>query len=951
MIHIPVTINNLTINALVDSGATASLISENLVNHLGLTRDTTQTRLDQVDGNLKSVGRASFNLNILDICKPVRACIVRNFKFPLLIGLDIGSSFSFNLNWATRTLTVGPPPHQPSSSTMNQHHILNSIHSDSMVEPHVNHTSTTTQSSVNHNSITNESCVTHTGFTTEPHVNPTLSQTESHTLLPQKIIDSFLTVHSEAFAKDDNDLGTIQIEQHRIHTLTEHPIYVPQFRLSKKDNDDIRIKTKELLAQNRIEPTLSRWNTPLFTVAKKDGTRRFIQDLRKVNEVTRLERFPIPLIEDVIDRLQGSTCMSTLDIAWGYWQVPIHPDDRIKTAFTTPDGRFQWKVMTMGLKNAPFTFQMIMQRALGDLLYKCAIPYLDDVVIYSKSIETHKNDLREVLMRFTKHHIKLKREKCFFFRSHIEYLGFIINGYSYKPSPKFIHAIEQFPRPSSTRGIQRFIGMVNWLRKHIKSYTELSATLTSRQANGTSFEWNETLENEFQALKTAAKRSSELVIYNPSLPLELHTDASSVGIGAALFQCDTHSNPTGTKNESHGLQPIAYFSKKLNNDQKNWSASELESYAVLMSCEHFQVYLLNGPFKLVTDHSAIKWMRDRTLLKGKLHRWFIRLSIFEFTIEHRKGSLHSLVDALSRDPASDTPIENLHSGPNFMEHEEVYIINPNPLTESHIRAHQQQEDLSYVENGYDHGSLKCVLIKGVHRIIIPKALRTECLNYFHQEFGHPGTNKVVHLLIGSRFWWPNYIKDTANHIRSCHICQVVNSRNHQSFGLLQPLPPAAKPLDRIGFDTIELGRSAIDSKAKYIQTFVDHHSRFLWRFATPTNTDDAIITCFKKICDSHGTPKQVISDQGRSFISKKLKRFLDSHNIRHSFSSTYHPQTNGMVEKHNHTITTRLRKLKLEFPNLKWSSLLSKAIEQHNATPHSTTGFTPNHLIQHATLM
>lgn len=570
-----------------------------MVTQLKLHTDNKRTRVSHIDGKAWSVGRASFHLQILDIKQQVTALIMNNFPYQLLIGLDVGNSFNFELQWSSRTLSIGPgsmvkvPQPEPPSN-------LNDI---------VNVLKQTSRQKLTNETILFESIMV---------IGPGPKTTDT-CLIRSEDLESILSTHRQVFANNEQDLGTIAIESHHINTTSEHPVYVPQFRLSKKDNDDINIFTKQLISLDRIQPTISRWNTPIFTVPKKDGTRRLIQDLRKVNQVTKLEAFPIPLIEDVIDRLQGATYISTLDIAWGYWQVPIHPDDRHKTAFTTTEGRFEWKVMTMGLKNAPFTFQMIMQQVFGPLLYKSAIPYLDDVVIFSKSSEEHRHALEAVFKQFIHHNIKLRREKCHFFRSEVEYLGFIINGHSYKPAPRVIEAIEKFPAPNSTKAIQRFMGMCNWLRKHIQSFSELSAHMSARQANGTKFEWSEDLEAEFQLLKRKAKESVELAIYNPSFPLELHTDASSVGVGAALFQVQS----------PHGLRPIAFFSKKLNSSQSQWSASHLESYAVLLSCEHFQVYLLNGRFKLVTDHSALQWMRDRTLLKGKLHRWFIRLSAFD----------------------------------------------------------------------------------------------------------------------------------------------------------------------------------------------------------------------------------------------------------------------------------------------------------------------------------
>jgi hypothetical protein len=391
-----------------------------------------------------------------------------------------------------------------------------------------------------------------------------------------------------------------------------------------------------------------------------------------------------------------------------------------------------------------------------------------------------------------------------------------------------------------------------------------------------------------------------------------------------------------------GIRVIGFYSKRLNEQQSKWNATELEAFAVKEACLHFQVYLKNGPFTVYTDHAALQWARNSTNLKGKLHRWFVILSEFKFTIVHRKGTANQHVDALSRAPPEHLePEYHLSSGLGFDPGDEIHLLAADPITKESLVQAQTGMDMSQFKSAFKEHDIWFIKHQGVKRKIVPDSLRPVVMQHFHNDYGHPGTNKTVSL-VKDHYWWPNFSADVASFVKICEPCQLVKSRNYPTPGPLMPLPIPASPFERFGVDTVIMGSAAAATKHKCIINFIDHFSRYVWAFPVATNSGPAAVTCLNQIIQSTGRqPKCILSDNGKNYISKEFRVFLRNKNIAYLNSSVYHPQTNGHVEKSNHSVEVRLRIKMIEQPNLKWSSHLPQVVTEINATPHELTGFSP----------
>jgi len=299
---------------------------------------------------------------------------------------------------------------------------------------------------------------------------------------------------------------------------------------------------------------------------------------------------------------------------------------------------------------------------------------------------------------------------------------------------------------------------------------------------------------------------------------------------------------------------------------------------------------------------------------------------------HRKGTLHQHVDALSRAPVNP-PTQCIFKA-------EVIDL---PFSIENIIESQSTVKMP-TSTYFRFNKVIYTKKKGLRKIVIPDQLQQIAIHHFHDNHGHPGTQKTVEL-INRHYYWPDMAKQIITYVKACHACQLVKIPTHAPYGELLPLQTATQPLEMFGMDTIVMGSSAAATKAKYIQVIVDHHSRYLWTYATPTNTTACMINILTNLFQSVGKPKKLLTDNYKSFTGHEFKRFLKRYNVKHKLSSAYHPQTCGMVEKHNHNVTNRLRIAIQERPKLKWSTLLPIVTQQYNNTIHSSTGFTPLYLL------
>ncbi|GBG88804.1 hypothetical protein CBR_g48419 [Chara braunii] len=361
-------------------------------------------------------------------------------------------------------------------------------------------------------------------------------------------------------------------------------------------------------------------------------------EYRGLNAITVKNREPLPRIDDLLDRVQGCRYFSKINMKSGYHQIAIRPEDQHKTAFYSRYGLYEFVVMPFGLCNAPGTFQRAMNRIFHDYLDKFVIVYLNDILIFSKTVEEHVAHLDEVLNLLRQYKFKINGEKCEFGRTRVLYLGHAISAEGLKPDDAKVASIRDWPRPQSVTEMRSFLGMTDYYRTFVKNYSIVAAPLTDLTRLDTPWEWTDECEAAFRHLKHALTHYEVLKLSDPDKPFIVTTDASQYGIGAVLAQ-----------QEGPKLRPVEYMSKKMSSQKLAKSTYEKELYAVYKALTHWRHYLLGRFFILRTDHQTLRWMRTQSVLSDALKCW-IKVIEHDFDPQYLKGEYNKVADALSRRP-------------------------------------------------------------------------------------------------------------------------------------------------------------------------------------------------------------------------------------------------------------------------------------------------------------
>lgn len=475
-----------------------------------------------------------------------------------------------------------------------------------------------------------------------------------HSLLSpaeQAILEKLLAQYEDVFVGPDGQLGLTNLVKHRIELTPDAvPISQMPYRQSPLKREAMKQAIAKQLRQNIIEPTSTGdWSSPAFLVKKSSGDFRVVVDYRHVNGFTKPQYTNIPRIDDTLDSLGEAKpkVFSTLDLESGFHQVPIDERDRDATAFLTSEGRFRYKVLSMGQKNSPRCFQALMDMVLNKVAFKHSVCYMDDIVVYSPDVPTHFRDLAEVFDLLRAANLKLKRSKCTFGLDQIKYLGFIISAHGISPCPSKVAAIRDFPVPKTVKDVRSFCGLAQFYRKFIQNFSGIARPMFDLLKDKTPFIWSPECDKAFQSLKTSLTSSDILMYPDFSKPFVLATDASDVSVGATLQQYDDKGN----------LKPIAYAGRALKPAEKNYSVTHRELLGVVWAVEYFRVYLESDKFLILTDHSALTFLMKQKHANQRLIRWQIVLNGLDFEIQHIKGKLNVVPDALSRRDYPETETE------------------------------------------------------------------------------------------------------------------------------------------------------------------------------------------------------------------------------------------------------------------------------------------------------
>ena len=763
-----------------------------------------------------------------------------------------------------------------------------------------------------------------------------------------KRLKDLLRANKEIFSTKSKPIGDITIVQHELDTPPGEIVCVPQYRQPHACKDIIETMVKEMLEAQVVKECQSPWNNPVLLTKKKDGTWRFCIDFRKLNALTPLKPHPIPKISETLDSLVNMKYFSTLDAKSGYFHVALREQDQLKTAFRTGSGTFCFLKMPFGLKNSGFTYQLAMSKLLMDVLGKCSLCYIDDVVIFSPNFDQHLLDLQKVFSLIKQGGVKLAFKKCKFAANSIKYLGFMVDGYGISPDPEKIFAIKNYPTPTNIKQIRQFLASVGFYRNMISDFAELAAPLSDLLRKNVKWQWSDACQSSFEALRDSLSKPPILRHPNFHLPFEIHTDASKLSIAGVLMQ---RYNDTPF--------PIAYFSRKLRPEETRYSVTELEALAIVASIKHYHYYVYNTEFVVVTDHMPLKTIFDNKSNNSRINRWSLFLLDYSFTCRYKSGQTHHLPDALSRNiPIEITNIIAKMSRKEYMQYldcsvdYEHHFSKTNVIDKqvadprwSQLRSYLSGEAVasppprsSLDEFVLDDNVLKfCPRNQKFDRslrLVIPKSLISYALHLVHNSYqaAHNGFVKTLHRA-RDLFYWPNMAADIKAYVSHCLPCQK-RKPGKVNKAPLGEFEEVTRPMQRLGVDLI--GKLDITEKGNlFILTIVDHFSRYLSLYALPSKSAADVADAFADFSLKNGAAETVVSDQGSEFTSEVFKDVCRLLKAKTNFTTIFHPQANGLTENRNRYIADILSFLVLDTQK-DWDDLLPYVSAALNTAYHAS---------------
>jgi transposase InsO family protein len=793
---------------------------------------------------------------------------------------------------------------------------------------------------------------------------------------------------SDVFSKSKMDIGCTQMISHNIDTGDSVPIAVAPRRIPAVLEEKVDRLVQELLEKDIVQPSESPWSAPLVIVAKKNGDVRMCVDYRRLNAVTKRPIFPIPATQQLLDSLEGSTYFSTLDLSQGYYQIPVKEEDISKTAFTTRRGQFEFKRMPMGLSSSPSTFQRLMHIVLKNENWEKCLIYLDDILVFGRSIDEHMERLKAVLQRFREAGLKLSPSKCFFLKRSVSYLGHIISTEGVSTDPAKIDKVKAWPVPTTRKQLRSFLGFCGYYRRFIQHYSEIVRpleSLCSEEPNGKKTtnkghvnitrQWGELQSSAFNSLKLALTTTPVLAYPNESGTFILDADASDGGIGAVLSQMQG------------GLERvISYASRKLTKSERRYCVTRKELLAVYNFIKYFRHYLFGRHFIVRTDHKALLWMLNwRKPNTSQYCLWKAELELYDLEIQHRPGKEHLNADALSRLPdcrqcqlKHNNPVtkrnskilEDTSCASSTSKQEDNFIMRlKSELPEEHWNisedpelsvivalmkakkihqksmpfaistgSRQMKEIWNRRERLRIRGDVLYLVEDENYRLLVPVLERRKLISRIHTLTGHGGMEKLIYVMKGS-YYWPGMENDIKKEVQECIQCQLTKGRSPQDKAPLQSIL-VGKPFERIAIDICGPFRPS-KYGFRYILALIDYFSKY--PVLIPLKRIDAETVArnvFHKWIAVFGAPEVIHSDRGSNFESELFQEQCRIMGIKKTRTSPYYPQADGLVERLFRTIKP-LISATVKARSASWCEVIPFVEMGLRCSVQATTGMSP----------
>ena len=758
----------------------------------------------------------------------------------------------------------------------------------------------------------------------------------------EKYVQLLLELH-EAVAGNDFDIGECDLITHKVRLKNQEPIHTKQYRIPFAHQEFLEKTVDGLVKRGVVEASKSPYNSPVFCVKKPHSDKlRLVQDLRKVNEAAYEDKYAFREVSDCMDAVgnRNSNVFTSLDFLNGYWQQVLDEGSRECTAFTVPGkGRFQWKRTVMGLAGAPASFSRLMEEVFRGV--EGVITYLDDCLTHSNGHEKHLQDVRECLQRCIKYNLKLNLQKCTFGAREVPYLGYTLSGEGVKPGKEKTEAVAKFPPPKSIQEVRQFNGLTNYFRHLIPDYARLSAQLSGLTKQSTRWKGGQLPDAAREAFEELKRRlCEEPLLAHPrrDRPFILATDAAGGsetkpgGFGAVLTQ-------------KYGKEErvVAYASRSLKDNEKNYSAFLLEMAAVCWAIEHFHVYLYDTNFTVITDHKPMEKLgvvHKKTLLR--LQELMAR---YTFQLRYRPGKENGPADALSRNPLQVMQVTTMQ----WQEHQ-----FKDTFCREMLQAITTGEQVKSTTMGQKHfNSAKAYVTRKegviwfrdkdkVEKLIVPAIDRWHLLQAAHTSrfAGHGGEQKTLDRL-KARYWWPYMSVDVKNFVAGCMICQEAKPGNtKRGVTPLKPLPIPTGPNWRVHLDLFGPLKKSNNGN-KYIMVMTDAFTKLTEMAALPNKEAKTVAMAFfsQWVC-RYSVPRRIVTDGGGEFVNQIHEVLLRLLEVEHSITSAYHPQTNSSAESFNREIIRYLQ-TRLNDADDDWEAWLPVIMLAYNTRIHRATQESP----------
>ena len=679
-------------------------------------------------------------------------------------------------------------------------------------------------------------------------------------------------------------------------------------------------------------------------VLKGDGRVRICADYKvTVNRFTRLDKYPIPRIEELFASLAGGQTFTKLDLSHAYLQIPLEPDSQQYVIVNTHRGLYRYKRLPFGVASAPAIFQRVMETLLQGIAGVCV--YLDDILVTEKSETEHLHNLTQVLNRLQTAGMRLKQQKCAFMLPSVSYLGHVISAEGLRTEESKVKAVVDAPEPKNVAELRSFLGLVNYYGKFLPDLATTLAPLYKLLRQTMTWRWGTQQSKAFQAVKALLQSDRVLTHYDDRQPLVLACDASPYGLGAVL----SHHMADGSE------RPVGYASRTLSKAESNYSQLDKEALAIIFGVRKFHQYLFGYHFEIKTDHKPLTHIFQEsratpTMASGRIQRWALTLGVYDYAIQYREGKAHANADALSRlplpTPEAEVPVPA--EVVQLLEH-----LDASPVTSSQIRRWTDSDPvlskvrdlvltgwpeeglavdpelLPFFRRRYELSAEGGCVLRG-SRVVIPSKGREPTLEMLHE--AHPGIVRMKSLARGY-VWWPGIDQQIESRVKQCTACQ--SSRKEPPPSPLHPWAWPAKPWSRVHIDY------AGPFQGRMFLLLIDAHSKWLDIYPSNSSTSSSTIESLRKSFATFGLPEVLVLDNAQAFVSAEFTEFLKKNGIKHIRTPPYHPASNGLVERAVQTFKEGMRRLKTGAVETR----LARFLLQYRVTPHSSTGTSPSELM------